>query len=283
VAVDPFLVGGFSHLLLTETLFTTCLAGAIYLSWPLPRGGQPWHHAGSGGLLWAACIYLRPSSAVLAAVWLLATFVLSRTRARTFGHNVMTAFIILVALLPWAERNRHVVGAWIWLTTRDGISLYDGLGPRATGASDLAYTKAMPQVRGLSELEWRDHFRHAAWQAARDDPARAVRLAWTKLTRTWSFVPNEPSSRTPLKMWVSAIWMIATLGLAVIGAARLRCGRTILLLLLAALYFTVLHMVFVGSIRYRVPVMPLVYVLGGFALRPAPRAAPQARGAVSHG
>jgi len=41
----------------------------------------------------------------------------------------------------------------------------------------------------------------------------------------------------------------------------------------------VLHMVFVGSVRYRVPVMPMLVVLGASCLvRPARRSAGQAAG-----
>jgi hypothetical protein len=36
-----------------------------------------------------------------------------------------------------------------------------------------------------------------------------------------------------------------------------------LLVVLPIVYFTLLHMVFVGSLRYRVPVMPFMMVLAG--------------------
>ena len=38
------------------------------------------------------------------------------------------------------------------------------------------------------------------------------------------------------------------------------------ILLLPVIAFTALHMVFVGSVRYRVPVMPMVMVLSAMAL-----------------
>jgi hypothetical protein len=52
--------------------------------------------------------------------------------------------------------------------------------------------------------------------------------------------------------------------LAVVGAARtIRRGWPYVLCCLPAVYFTSLHVVFVGSIRYRVPAMLMLAVLAG--------------------
>jgi len=118
----------------------------------------------------------------------------------------------------------------------------------------------------MTEVEWDRHWTREAWRLAWEDPVRVARLAWVKLRRTWSLVPNEPASRTPAKMAISAAWMVGVLALAGTGAWRLRKGRFILLLVLPAIYFTLLHMVYVGSVRYRVPAMPAIYVLSGCAV-----------------
>jgi len=160
-----------------------------------------------------------------------------------------------------------VIGEWRWLTTRGGISLYDGLQSGATGASNLAHTKTMPEVRGLSEVQWDRFFRDQAWAAARRDPARVLALAWRKLLRTWSPTPNAQEHRHGLAAAASAAWTVFVLGLAVIGLwARRRAVRAWLVLLLPVVLVTLLHMVFVGSVRYRVPTMPLVMVLSAAGL-----------------
>jgi hypothetical protein len=45
------------------------------------------------------------------------------------------------------------------------------------------------------------------------------------------------------------------------------------LLLLPAAYFTLIHMVFVGSVRYRLPAMPFIFILAAVGLCALLRAA----------
>lgn len=278
-AIDPFLVFGFSHRLLTETIFTTLLATGIAVGWPpaVAESRRWWLRGLLCGAVFAAAIYTRPSVTGFVILWGLAAIMLGPRRPFQAMAAVCAAVVVVLSLMPWAVRNDRVIGACRSLTTRGGISLYDGVGPHATGASDLAYTKTMPAVQSMSETQWDAYFDREARRAIHDDPARFARLAWAKFRRTWSFVPNEPTSRTPMRMAVSAAWMVVVLATAGVGAVRLRRRRPIVLLLLAAIYFTLLHMVYVGSVRYRVPAMPPIYVLSAAVLGVRRRAAPDER------
>jgi len=263
-AVDPFLIF-FSGLLLTEALFAAVLVTAwIFLQ---KQGRSSFLDAGCAGFfLWLA-IMLRPSAAILAVLAPLALVVLRRFDRRAVVQATMIPAIVIIGLLPWAARNRAVIGEWRWLSTRGGISLYDGLQPGATGGSDLAHTKEDPAVQGLSETQWDEHWRSAAWAEARRDPARVARLAWRKLLRTWSPIPNVEEYHSGFIAFVSAAWMLPVLVLALAGWWRYRrCVAAWAILLLPVVAFTLLHMVYVGSVRYRVPVMPFVVVLSAAGL-----------------
>ena len=267
-AVDPFLIF-FSGLLLTEALFAAVLATTwlFVVAGSDPDGTRRLRDAAALGILLWLCVILRPSAAILVVLAPVAVVLGGRCDRRSLWTAAVVVGVIVVGLFPWALRNRTTIGQWRWLTTRGGISLYDGLRVDATGASDLAHTKTMPEVAGLDEVQWDAYFRSKAWSAVRQNPVRVLALAVRKLRRTWSFTPNVEAYRQGPIAWISAGWMVLVLASAAIGWWVCRQAvRSWLILLLPVLAFTALHVVFVGSVRYRVPVMPMVMVLSALGL-----------------
>lgn len=282
VAADPFLVF-FSNLVLTETLFVTLLValwstGARWVTdggLPLtPRvkgqpGLRPWW-------VWAvlslACVYARESTLGLIVAVLLVHLAWRRFDRRACLGTLLVGGVLAAGLFPWALRNRLVIGEWYWLTTRAGISLYDGVGPQASGAADLGDVKGSEAVRGLSEVEYNRYFLRKSWEALHADPGRIAWLAVRKFTRMWNPVPNVAEYQSRMVRLISAGWMVPLLCLALAGTLMLRrmaparAGPIVVYLLLPAVYLTVLHMVFVGSVRYRLGAMPMLAVLAAVAL-----------------
>lgn len=263
VAIDPFLIF-FSGLLLTEALFAVVLVWAWVFVSRLCAANQKlhWGDAIAVGLLLLTGVLLRPAAIILVVCALLVVLIARRPKREAVWVSGLSVLIVIIGLWPWAARNKAVLGEFRWLTTRGGISLYDGLQPGTVGDSNLAHTKALPDVQGLSETRWDTYFRQRAWQLLREDPTRAVKLAGRKLLRTWSLIPNVESHRHGAPAIVSAIWMGAALLLAIVGfGTEFRRWRCCLTLLAPVIAVTMLHMFFVGSVRYRVPVMPMVLVL----------------------
>ncbi|MFH1109543.1 MAG: hypothetical protein V1790_10160 [Planctomycetota bacterium] len=282
VAFDPFLTFS-SSLLLTETPFVTAL---IALWWVLRPEGCPASWGGGRrdaepvgmvrwigvGILSALCVYLRESSLGLIVVALGFVIACRRFEGKTLLGAAIALAIVAAALVPWAARNQAVTGDWCWLTHRAGISLYDGVGPNATGASDLGAVKQSEAVRGLDEVAWNRYFLDQALAAIRNDPGRIVRLAGSKLLRMWNPVPNVQVYRSGFVRFLSAAWTVPTFALAAVGVMLLSIGRkrgglcAALFLLLPALYFSALHSLFVGSVRYRLAAVPMIEILAAVAL-----------------
>jgi len=278
-ALDPFAVL-FTNLLLSETLFTVALGLFVWVGLSLAgrddevmgrdstataRGAPLWRWAW-WGVSFLLCVYLHPSVVLMLPVGGVLLLVRLRSRRSLAGFAVALVVLVL-GIAPWSARNQGALGGRCWLTSRLGISLYDGVGPRATGRSDLAYTREIPELQGLDELSWNRWFVARSFEHLGGDPGRILRLAWRKLLLTWNVVPNVEAHRTPAEMLVSAAWMVPVLLLGVVGLFTWPAARgDKAFLLMPVVYFTLLHMVFVGSVRYRVPVMPYVELLAAAGL-----------------
>jgi len=233
--------------------------------------------AAGAGLAAGAATLTRPSWLLFAPAGVLASLAWSRGRARQGRIGAILLAAMAAAMAPWWIRNYGVVGRFVPTTLQVGASLYDGWNPRATGASDLSVVEPLArqerlrQASAANELppyEYRldRRLREEAIAWARENPGQALRLAAVKFLRVWNVWPNEPGlSAWPVRLAILLTYVPIVL-LAAAGAARtLRRGWPYALCWLPAVYFTALHMVFVGSIRYRVPAMLMLAVLAGGA------------------
>jgi hypothetical protein len=182
---------------------------------------------------------------------------------------------LALTMTPWWIRNVAVVGQFVPTTLQVGASLYDGLNPRATGASNMWFSdvRAVPPpaphetASGWNaEFERDRQFRRAAVAWAGKHPGRVLQLAGTKFVRMWNIWPNEQSfSSWPMRLIVAAGYVPVTVFAAVGVWWFVRRDWSFAVCLLPAVYFTALHVVFVSSIRYRQPAMLTLIVLAAGA------------------
>jgi hypothetical protein len=154
--------------------------------------------------------------------------------------------------------------------TGSGASLMEALGPWADGGPGMDRIEYPDFPPGADECQRDRLCRAAAWSWAGEHPAEVLRLAWVKFRRTWSIAVNAADYASPLATVAAWLTVAPEFALIVGGIFLLRKERTTLLLLLVpAIYFTLLHAVFVGSVRYRVPAMPFLFILAAATLNRA--------------
>ncbi len=274
VALNPFMVY-FSALVLSETLYTAMLMwGCVLLVW---SPNFLW-----GGIVLALSVLVRPSAVALPVILGVVSVFVNYTPGLIEGKRqwlrlpVGTSMVLLVVLvlLPWAIRNKMQLGRWVWLSTNGGVTRYDGFNPDASGASDQRFLSS-PQMRFLrhmGEVERDEYLSQQAndWirETWRHEPMRLLKLTGAKIGRTWSPVPlsAEYGAKRLYKL-VAAAYSIPLLTLSVVGLWAARLPRSARLFLLSpVLYFTMIHAVSVGSLRYRVPIEPLLAVLAAAGL-----------------
>ena len=196
-----------------------------------------------------------------------------RRREHAVICGVMLAAMCMT-LLPWWIRNYAVAGRFVPTTLQVGASLYDGLGPQATGASDMRFVpafvgeqKAADAAAGANtsntfedRLDRRMRDASLAWAA--NNPSRVLQLAGIKFLRMWNPLPNAAEFGSGTLRLMLALTYIPVIALAAIGVWKYaRRDWPYLLCLLPAVYFTCLHVIFVSSIRYRQPAMLALIVL----------------------
>jgi 4-amino-4-deoxy-L-arabinose transferase-like glycosyltransferase len=278
VAVDPFGIF-FANLLLTENVFTLLLLTLVLCAYratlPPTVGGA----VAGLAVLGAGLVLTRPAILLmLPLVWLL-VLLFSEQRGRQFLRLLLCPVVLVAALLPWAVRNQVVLGAPAWLSTNGGVTLYDAQGPQADGSSNQSFLTAQPEFRTLGEVQLDRTLARRALEQMRAAPTRVLCLAGTKLLRTWSPLPNVPEYRGGLTAIYGAVYTIAVLAAALFALARTArraaagtgYARLNALVWAPVVYFTLLHCVYIGSVRYRVPLMPLLAVAAVTILPPDKR------------
>lgn len=267
VAFNPYLIY-FSATVLSETLFTAMLAWGMFLMVRTNRLAYV-----SGVILMALSVYVRPGAIGLPVVLAIgAQLVRVVPSGRSFWRvpaGTLAIGVLGLALLPWGLRNRYheQVGAWVFTTTNGGITLFDGLNERADGSSDQSWFRRWPELQSMTEVERSAYFGRQAKQFAMENPDRALWLGWRKVLRTWSPIPLSAEYGSN-RMYVLAgvVFAVPLFVLTVAGLWYGRVSRSLkLYLLLPAIYFTLVHAVTVGSLRYRVPAdapMAIVAAIG---------------------
>ena len=276
-AVSPTFVG-FSGVVLSETAFSVALLLAVLASARListlqtiENQSQLWRPIGDAclvGTMLALGVYMKPS-------WILAGPILAaliglgiRPVKRSFIPAVCIVAAMYFCLFPWGLRNAQVSGHFTFTTFWMGPSLYDGLQPGATGGSDMAFFDRDQLPQSLSEYEVDQEYRQRAKQLALEDPARVIRLAVAKFLRFWNLWPNADQFQNRwICIGMTAFYM-PVFGLVLVGVMAWR--KRIWSLVICAgpiIYFTGIHLIFVSSLRYRLPAEYPLLVLAAAGLQ----------------
>lgn len=262
-AVNPF-AAQFVRLILSECLSGTVMLGALVM-WAGLFDRPRTRDAILTGVLFGLSALTRASTLGLMAI---AGVVLAARGAAPSRERVRAAVIaggmMALTLAPWSIRNIAAHGEFVLVVPIGGMTLYDSLNPNSDGGVRTRDHDQWPQGRTLPEVD-RKH-REAALAWARANPWRVAELAVEKQKRFWSPVPNaERYHRWPFLL--VGVYELPLLLAGVLGALwalfrRHPAGR----LTPAFFYFPALHLVYLGSLRYRMPIEPLLGLFAGVLL-----------------
>lgn len=239
-----------------------------------------WRVALTSGALAGAAILTRPSWLLFPPLAALIHFAIRRNRLALLQGAWVGIGIILI-MAPWWYRNYLVTDRFVLTTLQVGPSLYDGLHPGASGGSDegmkfvgtfgteLRKREAIQAAPPESTFEYRLNraMQRAAWEWAMSNPGESLRLAGNKFYRTWNIWPPAQELSSPWVRLTESIGCFSILILASVGIwARRNYWKELYLFALPIPYFTLLHMIFVGSVRYRQPAIMAISVLAAIGI-----------------
>jgi len=253
--------------------------GLWMAAWESPTPRRACGLALSAGVAAGLATLVRPSWLLFVPFALAVAVAASPARRRHLAIGAAMLAGLVLTMAPWWVRNVRVTGRFVPTTLQVGASLYDGWNPQATGASEMSFVEAFAaEERRLGDagvlaadesLEFRldRRLRQEALAWAGEHPGEVLRLALVKLGRTWNVWPNDAGmSSWPVRV-AMAVFYVPIVLLALLGAAStVRRGWPYVLCWLPAVYFSLVHMVFVSSIRYRQPAMLGLMVLAAGAV-----------------
>ncbi len=190
---------------------------------------------------------------------------LGATLRRLFVYGA----IYCALMAPWWVSNFHAYGHFVRLTAGAGTALYAGNNPlNRSGGGNLGEDYDLKDFVHLRDPVERDRaLRQAAVNFIVENPGRFLELAWLKFVRIWRPWPANASYSSLGVILVTAGSFLPVL---VLGAAGIVLRRRMLQQLspiyLFAAGYTAVHMVIVGTIRYRLPLEPFLIIFTAIAL-----------------
>lgn len=261
IAIDPYALA-LNGLVLSETLTAFLLAGLCYL----------WlrnYHVGGGlrsacfGVIAGSLILVRPSSLLLIPLLMAAWWKAKCSKLQWLLQIALATITMLCLLAPWWIRNARVFHRFVPTTLNVGESLYDGVGPMATGASDTSFAND-PEIQRLTEVDQDRYWWQQSISEIQKEPGRVLALALVKIARFWSPWPNESEFRALLVVLGTTLGTVPVWLFGLLAVWRNRRRWDFLVVTVVPIsYFCALHAVFVSSVRYRVPVGGMFALLGG--------------------
>lgn len=250
---------------LTETSYLFLLVLAF---WLMHRGRM---HLGS--LVLAVSLLMRPSLELVAPLLVLAFSMVVHREGIAAGLRRVGIYlaIYLSLMAPWWIHNYAKYDQFVRLSLGDGVVLYAGNNPlnktgggiinRPGGGDDVDFS-AFQHI--ADPIERNAALRNAAIAYIADNPGHFVEMTGIKFVRFWRLWPHAEQYTgwhiIAASLLSYGVMLAASLGFLIQHGCR--HWRAITPMILTAGYLTAIHMVTIGSIRYRFPLEGFIIILG---------------------
>ena len=206
-----------------------------------------------------------------ATLWLLPPLLVAslalfagRSRLRFLRALVLSALVFGICLSPWWFRNYQVFNEFVPFTTASPRLLYSGNNPmnESGGGRRGMDWEPIAEFDTLSELAWAEAYRREALSYIARNPGTFVRMSVLKFVRYWRLYPYAEEWNESRYIIISIMSYGTVLVFACIGTVTQRLSwRRLAPVYILIGFFTAVHVVFITSIRYRLPLEPFLILL----------------------
>jgi hypothetical protein len=299
--LDPLLLR-YTSLSMTETLASFMTAVLLWrLTVPAEATDvsqtQPsnWGSAVVTGIIFGLCVLTRPTYWVFA--FLYGTFISwqflrfrSTERSQIIPRSLAVAMGAALVVGPWLVRNLIVLESPVLMTTHGGYTIllgnnkafyeevvnqpfgtvWDGSkGPgQAVWANGI--NQEMDALGLITEVERDLWMSSLAKQAIRNNPKLFLKACWLRFARFWNVVPSGPAADPipgsvlyAVGTYYTCVWLLLIVGLFNLCREEATSRQRWVPVVLLAIAFTALHLVYWSNVRMRAPIVPALSLIAG--------------------
>ena len=168
-----------------------------------------------------------------------------------------------LTLSPWIMRNYIIFRKFVPGTTMGGWVFWEGNNPKSVGGPCHYFPKNILQMEEIT----RDKFLYKKTiEVIKENPERFIYLLKNKFIRFWNVVPNASQFQKPLYRILSVFSFGILLPFFILGFIITFKNKKAIPMHLLIIFFTVFHMIFLSSIRYRVAIEPFYIIFAVYGL-----------------
>lgn len=269
----PFFVY-YQALLLSETLFITLFIISFYFLYR-------WYEEGFRlsiyfiltNIFFTLTIYSKGTLSILPPLLISIFYFLNtynfKTTIKIFGYSLM---LYMIVMSSWWVRNYTIFDKFIPFTTSSSMNLYLGANEKNEFAGvdwskdvDIDFVN---KVNSIEDERQRSHiYKQKAFEFIKNDTRQYMKLMWLKFKRFYNFTFNADSFSSIyynlLSIFSYGIVMIFAL---ITSIWTIKEWKKLSAIYIVIGYYTLIHIVYIASLRYRLPIEPLLILLASYSL-----------------